>query len=103
LPNTTLRQFVWPTVSDQQIRIQLSNEKGPVEIQKVTTDLRSSPGKQRALPTGVEPEQGREQDERTATPDEEVPVLQQQPKESVEEKDGEREAPNEENCDAVCH
>lgn len=37
LPNTTLRQFVWPTLSGQEIRIQLSNEKGtsPVEIQKV--------------------------------------------------------------------
>jgi len=37
LANNTLRQFVWPTVSGQQIRIQLSNEKGtgPVEIQKV--------------------------------------------------------------------
>jgi lysophospholipase L1-like esterase len=37
LPNTTLRQFVWPTLSGQDIRIQLSNEKGtaPVEIQKV--------------------------------------------------------------------
>ena len=37
LANNTLRQFVWPTVSGQQIRIQLSNEKGsgPVDIQKV--------------------------------------------------------------------
>jgi lysophospholipase L1-like esterase len=37
LPNNTLRQFVWPTVSGQEIRIQLSNERGesPVEIQKV--------------------------------------------------------------------
>ncbi|HTV22933.1 MAG TPA: GDSL-type esterase/lipase family protein [Polyangiaceae bacterium] len=37
LNNNTLRQFVWPTVSGQQIRIQLSNEKGsgPVDIQKV--------------------------------------------------------------------
>lgn len=37
LGNNTLRQFVWPTLSGQQIRIQLSNEKGtsPVEIQKV--------------------------------------------------------------------
>lgn len=37
LANNTLRQFVWPTVSGGQIRIQLSNEKGsgPVEIQKV--------------------------------------------------------------------
>lgn len=37
LANATLRQFVWPTVSGQQIRIQLSNEKGSsaVELQKV--------------------------------------------------------------------
>ena len=37
LANNTLRQFVWPTVTGQQIRIQLSNEKGstPVDIQKV--------------------------------------------------------------------
>lgn len=37
LANNTLRQFVWPTVSGQQIRIQLSNERGatPVDIQKV--------------------------------------------------------------------
>jgi lysophospholipase L1-like esterase len=37
LAQNTLRQFVWPTVSGQQIRIQLSNEKGttPVDIQKV--------------------------------------------------------------------
>lgn len=37
LVNNTLRQFVWPTVSGSEIRIQLSNEKGatPVEIQKV--------------------------------------------------------------------
>jgi lysophospholipase L1-like esterase len=37
LANNTLRQFVWPTVSGQEIRIQLSNEKGstPVDIQKV--------------------------------------------------------------------
>lgn len=37
LNNNTLRQFVWPTVSGQEIRIQLSNEKGatPVDIQKV--------------------------------------------------------------------
>ncbi len=37
LANATLRQFVWPTLSGQQIRIQLSNEKGtsPVSIQKV--------------------------------------------------------------------
>jgi lysophospholipase L1-like esterase len=37
LGNNTLRQFVWPTVSGQEIRIQLSNEKGsvPVEIAQV--------------------------------------------------------------------
>jgi lysophospholipase L1-like esterase len=37
LGDKTLRQFVWPTVSGQEIRIQLSNERGslPVEIQKV--------------------------------------------------------------------
>ena len=37
LPNNTLRQFVWPTFSGQEIRIQLSNEKGAsaVQIQKV--------------------------------------------------------------------
>lgn len=37
LPGNTLRQFVWPTVSGSQIRIQLSNERGngPVEIVKV--------------------------------------------------------------------
>ncbi len=37
LTNNTLRQFVWPTVSGSEIRIQLSNEKGatPVDVQKV--------------------------------------------------------------------
>ncbi|HTV22932.1 MAG TPA: GDSL-type esterase/lipase family protein [Polyangiaceae bacterium] len=37
LNDNTLRQFVWPTLSGSQIRIQLSNEKGstPVDIQKV--------------------------------------------------------------------
>lgn len=37
LPNNTLRQFVWPTVSGGKVRLQLSNEKGetPVDIQKV--------------------------------------------------------------------
>ncbi|MBN2192008.1 MAG: hypothetical protein JW751_04270 [Polyangiaceae bacterium] len=37
LNGKTLRQFVWPTYSGNQIRIQLSNEKGngPVEISKV--------------------------------------------------------------------
>ncbi len=37
LANNTLRQFVWPTVSGSEIRIQLSNEKGatPLDILKV--------------------------------------------------------------------
>ena len=35
------------------------------------------------------------------TPEEEIPVRQQQPKESVEDKNGQREAPRGENCDAV--
>lgn len=37
LNNNTLRQFVWPTLTGQEIRIQLSNERGsaPVDIQKV--------------------------------------------------------------------
>ncbi len=37
LANNTLRQFVWPTVNGQEIRIQLSNERAssPVDIQKV--------------------------------------------------------------------
>lgn len=37
LANTTLRQFVWPTFSGGEIRVQLSNEKGidPVVINKV--------------------------------------------------------------------
>jgi lysophospholipase L1-like esterase len=37
LNGKTLRQFVWPTVSGDEIRIQLSNEKGeaPVAIEKV--------------------------------------------------------------------
>jgi len=37
LNGNTLRQFVWPTVSGSEIRIQLSNERGstPVDIQKV--------------------------------------------------------------------
>lgn len=37
LSNTTLRQFIWPTLSGQDVRIQLSNEKGsePVEILQV--------------------------------------------------------------------
>jgi lysophospholipase L1-like esterase len=37
LPNNTVRQFVWPTVSGQEIRIQLSNQRGsaPVDFQKV--------------------------------------------------------------------
>ena len=51
-----------------------------------TTDLRRCPVKLRALRPGVEAQQRRGQDERADTPDEEVPVLQQQPKKSVEEK-----------------
>jgi lysophospholipase L1-like esterase len=37
LNNNTLRQFVWPTVTGREIRIQLSNQRGstPVDIQKV--------------------------------------------------------------------
>jgi lysophospholipase L1-like esterase len=37
LGGNTLRQFVWPTVSGSQVRIQLSNERGngPVDIAKV--------------------------------------------------------------------
>jgi lysophospholipase L1-like esterase len=37
LNGNTLRQFVWPTVTGREIRIQLSNQKGstPVDIQKV--------------------------------------------------------------------
>lgn len=37
LSGKTLRQFVWPTVSGSQIRVQLSNERGngPVDIAKV--------------------------------------------------------------------
>jgi len=54
LPSNTLRQFVWPTVSGSQIRIQLSNEKGAsaVAINKVhiaqaltTSDPGNSDGK----------------------------------------------------------
>jgi lysophospholipase L1-like esterase len=46
LNNNTLRQFVWPTVSGSEIRIQLSNEKGssPVEIQKVHIALAATEG-----------------------------------------------------------
>jgi lysophospholipase L1-like esterase len=37
LANNTLRQFLWPTVSGSQIRVQLSNERGdvPVDIARV--------------------------------------------------------------------
>jgi lysophospholipase L1-like esterase len=37
LPNNTLRQFVWPTFTGGQVRLQLSNEKGaePLQVQKV--------------------------------------------------------------------
>jgi hypothetical protein len=65
------------------------------------TDLRSSPVKHRALRPAVEAQQRHGQDERADTPDEEVPVRQQQPKQSVEEKDGQRKAPRAESCDAV--
>lgn len=53
LANNTLRQFVWPTVSGSQIRIQLSNEKGEGSVQiqkahiakaKTTTDPGNSNG-----------------------------------------------------------
>jgi lysophospholipase L1-like esterase len=46
LANNTLRQFVWPTVSGREIRIQLSNEKGssPVEIQKIHIGMASTQG-----------------------------------------------------------
>ena len=67
----------------------------------MTTDLHSSPGEHRALRPGVEPQERRGQDKRADTPEEEVPVRQQQPKESVEDKNGQREAPRGENRDAV--
>jgi lysophospholipase L1-like esterase len=37
LPNNTLRQFVWPTFTGGQVRVQLSNEKGAqaLEVTKV--------------------------------------------------------------------
>ncbi len=37
LPNNTLRQFVWPTYDGDEVRIQISNEKGegPLDVQKV--------------------------------------------------------------------
>jgi lysophospholipase L1-like esterase len=37
LPGNTLRQFIWPTLSGGQVRIQLSNEKGaePLDVAKV--------------------------------------------------------------------
>lgn len=42
----TVRQFVWPTVSGEEIRIRLSNEKGsvPVEIQKVHVAIAKTAG-----------------------------------------------------------
>ena len=41
LPNNTLRQFVWPTFTGGQVRLQLSNEKGaqPLQITKVAIAL----------------------------------------------------------------
>ena len=44
LANNTLRQFVWPTFSGSQIRLQLSNEKAtsPVQISKVHIALPGS-------------------------------------------------------------
>jgi lysophospholipase L1-like esterase len=44
LPNNTLRQFVWPTFSGGQVRLQLSNEKGAeaLQIQKVAIALAGS-------------------------------------------------------------
>jgi lysophospholipase L1-like esterase len=46
LPNNTLRQFVWPTFSGGQVRVQLSNEKGaqPLQIQKVHIALAKTAG-----------------------------------------------------------
>ena len=46
LVNNTLRQFVWPTVSGNEIRIQLSNEKGAtaVDIQKVHIAMAKTSG-----------------------------------------------------------
>lgn len=46
LPGKTLRQFVWPTVSGSQIRIQLSNERGngPVDLAKVHIALAKTAG-----------------------------------------------------------
>jgi len=46
LGGKTLRQFVWPTVSGSQIRIQLSNERGnvPVPVDKVHIALAKTAG-----------------------------------------------------------
>ena len=43
LPNNTVRQFVFPTFTGGQVRLQLSNEKGaePLQIQKVAIALAS--------------------------------------------------------------
>lgn len=46
LNDNTLRQFVWPTVSGSEIRIQLSNERGAsaVDIQKVHIAMAATSG-----------------------------------------------------------
>jgi lysophospholipase L1-like esterase len=46
LPNNTLRQFVWPTFTGGQVRLQLSNEKGAqsLQIQKVHIALAKTAG-----------------------------------------------------------
>jgi lysophospholipase L1-like esterase len=43
LPNNTIRQFVFPTFTGAQVRLQLSNEKGaePLQIQKAAIALAS--------------------------------------------------------------
>jgi lysophospholipase L1-like esterase len=46
LPNNTIRQFVFPTFTGAQVRLQLSNEKGaePLQIQKAAIALASGTG-----------------------------------------------------------
>lgn len=46
LTDTTLRQFVWPSYSGNEIRVQLSNQRGeaPVEITKVHVARGTTPG-----------------------------------------------------------
>lgn len=48
LNNNTLRQFIWPTYSGSQVRLQLSNEKGnsAVDISKVHIAIAGSSGSQ---------------------------------------------------------